>query len=152
MKPQLIATNKKAFRNFFLSQKFECGLELKGSEIKSIRAGHASFLDSFAKLQNGEVFLYNLHVSAYKEASYLNVEPTRVRKLLLNKREIRKIERLVTEKSMTLIPTKIYFNERGYAKVEIALGKGKKLYDKREDIKKRTIEKALKRTVKVRKR
>lgn len=143
-----IATNKKAYHNFFLSDKWECGIVLTGGEIKSVRAGLVNFKDSFAAIEEGEAFLHKMHVTSYKEASYLQDEPERRRKLLLHKREIKKIDSQIKEKGVTLIPTKIYFTKRGLLKVEIALGRGKKLFDKREDIKKRAIEKGLKRALK----
>ena len=144
-----IATNKKAYRNFTISDKWECGIALAGSEVKSIRAGHVNFKDSFAKVDETQVFLYNLYIQPYKEASFMNEEPDRVRKLLLHKREIKKIRNAVIEKGFVLVPTSIYFNKRGIAKIELALGKSRKKFDKREDIKKRSIERALKRTIKV---
>lgn len=143
-----IATNKKAFRDYFFSDQWECGIELKGGEVKSIRAGHVNFKDTFARIEDGEVLLYNLHIEPYKQASHLNDEPDRVRKLLLHKREIRKIESISTQKSLALIPTKIYFNNRGLVKIELALGKGKKMIDKRETIQKRDISRSLGRTLK----
>jgi len=149
---KLIATNRKAFRNFHISDKWECGIALVGAEVKSVRAGYVNFKDSYARIENGQVSLYNLHINPYKEASYMNQEADRPRKLLLHKKEIRKLDSKVNERGMVLVPIKVYINNRGLVKVEIALGRGKKLYDKREDVKKRTIEKALKRTLRVRKR
>ena len=125
----------------------ECGIVLKGSEVKSVRAGLVNFKDSFARAQGEEVYLYNLHINPYPQAGPWKEEPDRPRKLLLHKKEIKKLLGKVTQKGLTLIPTKIHFNSRGLVKVEIALGKGKKLYDKREDIKKRDIERSLKRTL-----
>jgi len=148
----VIATNKKAYRDYFFSDKWECGIELKGGEVKSIRAGHVNFKDTFARVDENEIFLYNLHIDQYKQASYLNDEPDRPRKLLLHKREIKKITGIVTQKNLALVPTKIYFNSRGFVKVEIALGKGKKQIDKRDTIKKRNIDRDLGRAVKNRKR
>ena len=145
MEFKLIASNRKAFRNFTLLDRFECGISLKGSEVKSLRAGGVSFADAFARFDGGEVFLYNLHINPYQEASYLNLEPARPRKLLMHKNEIHKITGLVNQKKFVLIPTKIYFNKRGYAKVELGLGKGKKHFDRREDIKKRDVEREMKR-------
>ena len=149
---QTVATNKKAFHNFFLSEKWECGIELQGSEVKSIRAGHVNFKDSFARVDGEEVYLYNLHIEPYQQASFLNADPDRKRKLLLNKKEIRKIIGIAAHKSGALVPTKIYFNNRGFVKVELALGTGKKQYDKREDIKKRDIDLDIKRNLHSRKR
>ncbi len=149
---QTIATNKKAFRDFFFADKWECGIELKGGEVKSIRDGKVSFKDTFAREGEGEIVLYNLHIDPYKQASYLNEEADRPRKLLLHKREIRKIIGIVTQKNVTLVPTKIYFNNRGLVKVEIALGTGKKQFDKRQDIQKRNVDRDLRRAVKHRNR
>ena len=147
-----IATNKKAFRDFFLTEKWECGIELKGGEVKSIRAGNVNFADSFARVDGDEAFLYNLHIAPYEQASYLNEDPDRVRKLLLHKKEIKKIMGKVTQGGWVLVPTKIYFNKRGIVKVEVAIGKGKKQYDKREAIKKRDIDRDINRAMKTRKR
>ncbi len=144
---KVIATNKKAFHNFHLEQSWEAGIALSGGEVKSVREGGVSFSDSFARVEKAEVFLYNLHISPYREASYQNLPPERSRKLLLHKREIDKLAGMVSAKGMTLIPTKLYFNARGLIKVELALGRGKKAYDKREDIKKREIDRGLKRVL-----
>lgn len=143
-----IATNKKAYHNYHLMDKWECGIALAGPEVKSIRAGHVSFADSFAHVDKGEVFLYNLHINPYEQASYNNAAPDRARKLLLHAKEIERLIGLLTRKGLTLIPTKMYFNARGFVKVEIALGQGKKLYDKREDIKKREVRREIDRAVK----
>jgi SsrA-binding protein len=144
---KVVATNKKAYHNFQLSSAWECGIVLSGGEVKSIRAGYANFADSYARVEKGELFLYNLHINPYREASYMNDVPDRARKLLLHRREIDKIHGIATQKTMVLVPTKIYFNERGLIKVELALGKGKRVFDKREDIKKRTIDRGLKRAL-----
>ena len=148
----VIATNKKAYRDYFFSDKWECGIELKGGEVKSIRAGHVNFKDTFARIDENEIFLYSLHIEPYKQASYMNDEPDRVRKLLLHRREIKKINGIVAQQNLALVPTRIYFNSRGFVKIEIALGRGKKLYDKRETIKRRNIDRDLGRAVKNRKR
>lgn len=145
---QTVATNKKAYRDFFFSDKWECGIELKGGEVKSVRAGNVNFKDAYAQVENDEVVLYNLHIEQYREASYLNDEADRPRKLLLHKREIKKILGVVMQKNVTLVPTKVYFNNRGFVKVEIAFGTGKKRYDKRATIQKRTIDRDLKRAIK----
>ena len=147
-----IATNKKAFRDYFFSDKWECGIVLAGSEVKSIRAGHVNFKDSFAHTKDEEVFLYNLHIEPYAQASFLSTEADRPRKLLLHKKEIKKLIGILAQKNFALIPTKLYFNDRGIVKVEIALGKGKKIYDKREAIKKRDIERDLSRVLRQKKR
>jgi SsrA-binding protein len=143
-----IATNKKAYHNYFLQEKWECGIALNGGEVKSIRAGGASFADAFAHIDKGELFLYNLHINPYEQASYLNEEPSRPRKLLVHAKEIERINGHLTRKGLTLIPTKMYFNKRGWVKVEVAVGQGKKLYDKREDIKTRDINREIARSVK----
>ncbi len=147
MEFKLIASNKKAFRDYFLTDKWECGIALTGGEVKSLRQGDVSFTDSFARVERGEIFLYNFHINPYAQASYMNAEPDRARKLLLHKKEIAKVDAQVAQKHLALIPTKIYFNTSGLVKVELAAGKGKKLYDKREDIKKRDIDREMKRTL-----
>ena len=133
------ATNKQAFRDYFILQTFEAGIELRGSEVKSIRDGRVNLKDSFARIDEEQVYLYNTHISAYQQASYLNVEPTRARRLLLHKREIRKLIAETSQKGLAIIPLKMYFNAKGMVKVELAIGKGKKFYDKRDDIKKREV-------------
>jgi SsrA-binding protein len=147
-----IATNSKAFRDYNLYDRWECGIALKGGEVKSVRAGHVNFKDAFAMVQGEEIFLHNLHIDSYRQASYLNEDPDRVRKLLLHKKEIMKIYGNTTQKGMTLLPTKLYFNKRGMLKVEIALAKGKKQYDKRDSIKKRDIGREIDRAIKSRQR
>lgn len=142
-----VATNKKAYRDYFFLQTWECGVALKGGEVKSLREANVSFTDSFARIEGEEVWLYNVHITPYLEASYLNEDPDRKRKLLLHKKEINKILGLVAQKNLTLIPTKIYFNKSGFAKVELALAKGKRQFDKREAIKKRDIDRELRRAV-----
>ena len=148
----VVATNKKAFRDYFFSEKWECGVELKGGEVKSIRAGNVNFKGSFAHFEGEEVYLYNLHIDPYQQASYMNEDPGRKRKLLLHKREIQKMLGLIAQKNLTLIPTKLYFNKRGLVKIELALAKGKKHFDKRETIKKRDMDRDLRRAVKSRRR
>lgn len=145
---QTIATNKKAFRDYALGEKWECGMELKGGEVKSIRAGYVNFKDSFARVFKDEVYLYNLHIDPYRQASYLNEDPARPRRLLLHKQEIKKVMGHVSQRGFVLIPTRIYFNDRGFVKLEIALGKGKKLYDKRDAIKKKDLQRDLSRRLK----
>lgn len=142
-----ILTNRKAYRDYEVLESLECGIELKGSEVKSLRAGKINMNDSFARIEKGEVFLHNAHISPYAEASYLNVEPDRTRKLLLHKGQITKIEGKLTQKGLTLIPLKVYFNDRGFVKMELALCKGKKLYDKRDSIKRRETDLAMRRAI-----
>lgn len=148
---QPIATNHKARRDYEILETIECGIELKGSEVKSLRAGKANLEDSFARVEDEGVFLYNTHISPYAQASYLNVEPTRVRRLLLHKNQIRKLTGKLAQKGLTLVPLKAYFNERGFVKMELALARGKRLYDKRQDIKRRESDMAMRRMLKNRK-
>jgi len=149
---KIIATNRKALRDYAVLETIECGIELKGSEVKSLRESKVNLNDSFARIENNEVILYNTHISPYEQASYLNVEPTRLRRLLLHRNQIRKLIGQVTQKGFTLVPLKIYFNERGFVKMELALCKGKKLYDRREDIKRREVELAMRRILKSRRK
>lgn len=149
---QIIATNRKAYRDYEVLEALECGIELKGSEVKSLRASKINLNDSFSRFEGPEIFLYNAHISHYAQASYLNVDPLRPRKLLLHKKQLQRINGKLTQKGLTLIPLKIYFNERGFAKVELALCKGKKLYDKREDIKRRETDREMRRIVKSKRR
>ena len=144
---KIITNNRKASFNYFLSDFIEAGIELTGTEIKSIRNNGVSLNDSYIVIRNHEAFILNMHIAPYKQGNIFNHEPLRTRKLLLHKKEILKLEAKVKEKTFTLVPVKVYFN-RGRVKVEVALGKGKKDYDKRDSIKeredKRAIEKALK--------
>ena len=149
---EAIVTNRKAFKDFDVMETIECGVELKGSEVKSIRDGKINLNDSFARLDKGQALLYNTHISPYAQASYMNVEPTRVRKLLLHKKQITRLTGQLTQKGLTLVPLKVYFNARGFAKIELALCKGKKLYDKREDLKKRETDLEMRRAVKFKRR
>jgi SsrA-binding protein len=133
---RLICQNKKAYHDYEILETIEAGMVLLGTEVKSLREGRANLKDSYARINRGEVFLYGLHISPYTHASYDNHDPERVRKLLLHNDEIRRLIGKTQEKGLALIPTKIYFN-KGRAKVELALARGKKLYDKRESIKKK---------------
>ena len=133
---KIISNNRKARFNYFFKEFFEAGIVLKGSEVKSLRAGKANISESYAFDENGEIYLVNSHIPSYKESSYNNHDPKRNRKLLLNKREINKLIGRVNREGFTLIPTKLYF-KKGKAKVEIAVAKGKKQYDKRHTKKKR---------------
>lgn len=136
---KVIATNRKAYHDYFIEETIEAGIELKGTEVKSVRLGHVNLKDSFARVENGEVFLYNMHISSYEKGNIFNVDPMRDRKLLLHKHEINRLAGYVQQKGYTLIPLKIYL-KRGKIKVELAVAKGKKLYDKREAIAKRDAE------------
>lgn len=132
--------NRRALHEFFIIQKLEAGLALKGTEIKSIRAGMINFKDSFAKIDKGECWLCNLHISPWEKASYFNHDAERPRKLLLHKNEIGRLKAKVEEQGMTLIPLEMYINDRGRCKLTLALAKGKKFYDKRESLQKRDVE------------
>ena len=145
---KIIATNRKVHRDYTVVEAIECGIELKGSEVKSIRAAKININDSFARLENNDIILYNTHISPYEQASYLNVEPTRPRRLLLHRSQIHKLTGKLVQKGFTFIPLKVYFNDRGYVKIELALCKGKKLYDRREDIKRRESDLAVRRILK----
>jgi SsrA-binding protein len=147
-----IATNKQAFRDYFIQETVEAGIELRGGEVKSLRAGHISFSDSFARIDKGQAFLYNTHISPYEQASYLNSEPVRVRKLLLHRKQIAKLDSQMSQGGLALIPLKAYFNSHGFVKVELALCKGKKFFDKREDIKRREVDRKIRQTMKSRNR
>ncbi|NSW45064.1 MAG: SsrA-binding protein SmpB [Bacteroidales bacterium] len=136
-KEKIIAKNKKAYFLYEIVEVFTAGIVLTGSEIKSIRAGKVNFVDSYAILINGELILKGLHIAPYEHGGYANHEPTRDRKLLLTKSEINRINRKVTEKGLTLVPLSCFISEKGYAKLEIAIVKGKKAFDKRESIKKK---------------
>lgn len=135
---KLIATNKKARHNYKIEADYEAGIVLAGTEVKSIREGRVSFKDAYADIKNGEVFLRQLHISPYKYAGYENHESLRTRKLLLHRYEIKKLLGKIKKKGYTLVPLKIYFKNNN-VKVQIGLGRGKKLYDKRESIKQRDI-------------
>ncbi|MFH2058590.1 MAG: SsrA-binding protein SmpB [Pseudomonadota bacterium] len=139
---KIIATNKKARHHLFIESEYEAGIILVGTEVKSIREGQVSFQDSYADIKNGELFLRQLHISPYKYAHNANHETLRARKLLLHSYEIKKIWSKIKERGYTLVPLKIYF-KNDKIKVQIGLGKGKKLYDKREDIKKKDMKRDL---------
>ena len=149
---KVIATNRKAFRDYEILEKIECGIALAGSEVKSLRAGQIRIEDSYAKIQEQEIFLHGVYIGLYKEASYLNVETTRDRKLLLHKHQIQRLEDKIMQRGFTLVPLQMYFNDRGNVKVELALCKGKRQYDKRQDIKKRESDLAIRRLMKNRKK
>lgn len=146
---RVVARNRKARHEFEILETLEAGMELRGPEVKSLRAGHVSFLDAFARVERGEMWLYSLHISPYEQANRFNVDPTRPRRLLLNKQEIRKLATKVDEKGLTLVPLDIHFS-RGYAKVTLAVARGKKLHDKRETSKRREQEREAQRAMGVR--
>lgn len=140
---KLIANNKKARHDYFIEEVYEAGIVLTGTEIKSIRAGKVSIKESYAKIENGEMMVYGMNISPYEQGNRFNVDPLRPRKLLLHKQEIRKLIGYTTLKGLTIVPLTVYINEDGRAKMEIAVARGKKLYDKRDDIAKRDAERRM---------
>ncbi|MDY0131393.1 MAG: SsrA-binding protein SmpB [Desulforegulaceae bacterium] len=142
-----IAYNKKARHNLDIEEEYEAGIVLKGTEVKSVREGKISLKEAFAKIKNNEVFVYNLHIAPYTHAYFDNHDPMRPRKLLLNKREIKKLIGKTNEKGFTLVPLKAYL-KNGKVKIGLALGKGKKLYDKRRDLKEKEIKREMERSMK----
>lgn len=146
MPDKVIVTNREARHDYTLFETHEAGIELKGNEVKSLRLGQASLVDSFARTERDGIYLYNCHISPYEQAGRFAADPRRPKKLLLHKTEINRLAGQVAQKGYTLIPLKMYF-KRGIAKVEIALAKGKRLYDKRETIKKREAERELRRAM-----
>lgn len=145
---KLIANNKKAYHDFFIEEKYEAGIALHGTEVKSLRMGKCSIKEAFVKIEHGEVFVYNMHISPYEKGNIFNKDPLRVRKLLLHKSEIRKIAGAISQKGYTLIPLKVYLNG-SLVKIEIGLARGKKLYDKRQDIAKKDQRREAERNYKV---
>jgi len=137
--------NRSAYYEYFIDDKYDAGMVLTGTEVKSLRAGKASFNDAYCLFEKGELYVKSLHIAEYAFGTYANHNPLRDRKLLLNKKELRKIEAKVKEKGFTIIPLRIYFSEGGKAKIEIGLARGKKLHDKRESIKQKDVERELKR-------
>ena len=148
----VIATNHEARRDYFILEALEAGIMLAGCEVKSLRAGKASLSGSFAHLDGNEVFLYNLYIAPYAMGNRENPEPIRKRKLLLRRSQIEKLKVKTLEKGLALVPLKLYFNGRGITKIELAVVRGKKLYDKRSDIKKQTISREIDRAIKNRNR
>jgi len=147
----LIADNRKAYFDYHILETFEAGIALLGTEVKGIREGHANLRDSFARLENGEVWLFNVHINPYSHRGYVDHDPKRKRRLLLHKHEIRKLIGKTVEKGLTLVPTKLYF-KNGKVKVAIALAKGKQAHDKRETLKKRETDRETRAAVKERQR
>ena len=147
MSPKVVVTNRQAKRDFFILETLEAGLQLTGCEVKSLRNHRANLKDSFARVEGGEVFIYNLHISPYEKGGRSNQNPKRTRKLLFKKKEINYLEGKTSQRGLTLVPLSIYFR-RGYAKVEVALAKGKRQYDKRQTIikerQRREMDRALK--------
>ena len=145
---KLVANNKKAYHDYFIEEKYEAGIELFGTEVKSLRLGKCSIKESFIRIDKGEVYAYGMHISPYEMGNIFNKDPMRPKKLLLHKSEILKLLGKITEKGYTLVPLEVYFKE-GRAKLEIGLAKGKKLYDKREDIAKKDLKRETEREFKI---
>jgi SsrA-binding protein len=140
--------NRQAYYDYFIEDKYDAGMVLTGTEVKSLRSGRASFNDSFCIINKGEMWVKSLHIAEYSHGTANNHDPVRERKLLLNKKEIRKIEAKIKEKGISVVPLRIFFSEKGLVKMEIGLGKGKKLYDKRETIKQRDTQREMKKFLK----
>lgn len=145
---KLIANNKKAYHDFFIDEVYEAGMVLHGTEVKSIRMGKCSIKEAYVKVDHGEMYIYGMNISPYEKGNIFNKDPLRVRKLLLHKAEISKLAGKTVEKGVTLMPLRVYFKD-GRAKVEIGLARGKKLYDKREDIAKKDQKRELERAFKI---
>lgn len=146
---KLVANNKKAYHDYFIEEKYEAGLVLHGTEVKSLRMGKCSIKEAFIRIENGEVFIYGMHISQYEKGNIFNKDPLRVRKLLLHKSQIQKLIGNSAEKGYTIVPLQVYFSN-GRAKIEIGLAKGKKLYDKRQDIAKKDQKREAEKELKVR--
>ncbi|HHT82932.1 MAG: SsrA-binding protein SmpB [Christensenellales bacterium] len=144
---KVIATNKKAFHDYFIEEKYEAGIELVGSEVKSVRLGNVNLKDSFAIIKGGEIFLINAHIAPYNKGSYFNPQSKRDRRLLLHKQEINRLRGRVEKKGYTLVPTKIYFKDN-LVKVELAVAKGKELHDKRQALKEKALNREIERSIK----
>ena len=145
---KLVANNKKAYHDYFIDDTYEAGIVLHGTEVKSLRLGKCSIKESFIRIEKGEVFVYGMHISPYEKGNIFNKDPLRVKKLLLHKMEINKLTGKVAEKGCTLVPLQVYFKD-GRAKMEIGLARGKKLYDKRDDLAKKDLKRATEREFKV---
>ncbi|MEF2674728.1 MAG: SsrA-binding protein SmpB [Eubacteriales bacterium] len=145
---KLVAANKKARHDYFIEATYEAGIVLTGTEIKSVRAGKVSIKESYAKVENGELIIYGMHISPYEQGNRYNVEPLRPRKLLLHKKEINKLYGETKNTSLTIVPLSMYINEDGRAKVEIGLARGKKNYDKRATIAKKDADRKIDRAIK----
>ena len=148
MEPIDIATNRKVFRDYEILERLEAGISLAGSEVKSLREAKASLDEAFARIEAGELFLYNAYIAPYAQASYLNVESKRQRKLLLHRGQIKRLADKAAQRGFSIIPLKMYFNSRGLVKVELALAKGKKVHDRREDIKRRETDLQMRKALK----
>lgn len=148
MAKKLIANNKKTYHDYFIEEKYEAGISLAGTEVKSLRMGRCSIKEAFIRIEHDEVFVYNMHISPYEKGNIFNKDPLRVRKLLLHRQEIRKIQGHITQKGYTIVPLSVYFSG-SLVKVEIGIAKGKKLYDKRQDIAKKDQRREAERKFKV---
>lgn len=148
---KVVATNRKAYHDYFIEEKFEAGIVLKGTEVKSLRDRRVNLQDSYASVKDGEVFLQHCHISPYSHGNIMNHDPIRMRKLLLHRKEINKLLGKTQQKGLTLVPLRIYFSARGQAKVELGLAKGKKQHDRRESIKAREANREVERAIKERK-
>ena len=146
---KLIANNKKEFHDYFIEDKYEAGIALAGTEVKSLRLGKCSVKEAFIRIENGEVYIYNMHISPYEKGNIFNKDPLRIKKLLLHRSEIRKMEGQIAQKGYTIVPLNVYF-KGSLVKVEIGLAKGKKLYDKRHDIAKKDQNREAQRQFKIR--
>ena len=144
---KLIAKNPVAYHNYTINDKLEAGIVLTGTEIKSIRVGKVNLKDSYVTIKNGEAFIFGMHISPYEHGNIFNKDPLRTRKLLLNRKEINKLLGLISQKGMTIVPIQLYF-KNSFVKLEIGIGKGKKLYDKREDIVKKEAQRKIQRILK----
>ena len=144
---KLVANNKKAYHDYFIDDKYETGIELYGTEVKSIRMGKCSIKEAFVRIENGQVYIYGMHISPYEKGNIFNKDPLRQRKLLMHRREIDKLLSKIKEKGFTLVPLQVYF-KGGLVKVEIGLARGKKLYDKRDDIAKKDAKREMERSFK----
>ena len=145
---KIISQNKKAFHDYFIEDTYEAGIVLQGTEIKSVRKGNCNLKDSFVRIKDGEAFIENMHISPYEQGNIFNHEARRTRKLLLHKKQINKLYKQIKEGGYTIVPTKVYFDQGSKAKVEIALAKGKKLYDKRNDLKEKDAKRDMERAYK----
>jgi len=145
---KIIATNRKARRDYEILETYEAGIELRGTEVKSLRTRGCSIEEAFGRIDNGEIFIYNLNIPEYEKSFYFRANPKRIRKLLLHKKEIKRLIGLASQRGLTLIPLKIYFNDKNFVKVEISLAKGKLLYDKRRKIKEELAERETRREMK----
>ncbi|MEE8886626.1 MAG: SsrA-binding protein SmpB [Eubacteriales bacterium] len=145
---KVIANNKKAFHDYFIDEKYECGIELKGTEVKSLRMGKCSIREAYVGIEDGQMYIYGMNISPYEKGNIFNRDPLRKRRLLMHKNEIRRLQSKLKEKGYTLVPTEVYFKD-ALIKVQVGLARGKKLYDKRADIAKRDMKRSTERSFKI---